>query len=303
MPWIIGGVSALSWSAARDKVRGDLWRKGTTAIPDDVVDRALHASILDIESRRKWQWLENVTSSISSTLTRTMSNLPASCGAFSRSRSSSARTLGPTARARSAREAARDGRQQRGYPSHYALSNGVAFFDCTVPGADAVRADLSGEVPGPARRRGRIAAGHARPASASGPRRREGARRARVSCTTTTRRTATARPSRSTSAAWKTATTSCAAMNAAARSSRTPPLRRGLRARGTALMADTVTTNYADEAGRRRVEQHVGRQAQHDLDTIDGLIKTNADAIAASAACQSRVHRQPDRLPRRAGRQ
>jgi hypothetical protein len=58
MPWIIGGVSTLSWSAARDKVRGDLWRKGTTAIPDDVVDRALHASILDIESRRKWQWLE-----------------------------------------------------------------------------------------------------------------------------------------------------------------------------------------------------------------------------------------------------
>jgi hypothetical protein len=57
------------WRFIADVVRGPRQSpkgslaQGATAIPDDSVDRALHASILDIESRRKWLWLENLTGS------------------------------------------------------------------------------------------------------------------------------------------------------------------------------------------------------------------------------------------------
>jgi hypothetical protein len=56
----IGGPDRLSWEGARAKVRGDLWRPGNS-LPDDVVDRALHASVLDIEGECKWLWLEELT--------------------------------------------------------------------------------------------------------------------------------------------------------------------------------------------------------------------------------------------------
>ena len=56
----IGGPDRLSWEGARSKVRGDLWRPGNS-LPDDVVDRALHASVLDIEGECKWLWLEELT--------------------------------------------------------------------------------------------------------------------------------------------------------------------------------------------------------------------------------------------------
>jgi hypothetical protein len=54
----------IGWQDARDKVRGDLWRLGTTGVPDDVCDRALHASLLDIEAERRWLWLEDIASTI-----------------------------------------------------------------------------------------------------------------------------------------------------------------------------------------------------------------------------------------------
>lgn len=54
------GGSGLDWSGARAKVRGDLWRPGTSGVPDDVVDRALHASLQELEGERRWLWLENV---------------------------------------------------------------------------------------------------------------------------------------------------------------------------------------------------------------------------------------------------
>lgn len=50
---------ALTWAQARDKVRGDLWRPGPTGVPDDVCDRALHASLLEIEGARRFSWLED----------------------------------------------------------------------------------------------------------------------------------------------------------------------------------------------------------------------------------------------------
>lgn len=134
MPWIIGGVSSLTWSAARDKVRGDLWRKGTTAIPDDVVDRELHASILDIESRRKWQWLENITAGTELFAAASQLSLPAACGAVQSlavvqgtNPWADPLELVPLAKLRAMLGAT------TGYPSLYALSNGVAFFDCIAP--------------------------------------------------------------------------------------------------------------------------------------------------------------------------
>lgn len=56
----IGGPDRITWTDARAKVRGDLWRPGNS-LPDDVVDRALHASVLDIEGECKWLWLEELT--------------------------------------------------------------------------------------------------------------------------------------------------------------------------------------------------------------------------------------------------
>lgn len=64
MPWVLGAPDQLTWSAARDKVRGDLWRPGTAGVPDDVVNRALHASILEIEAERRWLWLETILSTV-----------------------------------------------------------------------------------------------------------------------------------------------------------------------------------------------------------------------------------------------
>jgi hypothetical protein len=49
----------ITWSDARAKVRGDLWRSAS-GLPDDVVDRALHSSLREIEAKRRWLWLENV---------------------------------------------------------------------------------------------------------------------------------------------------------------------------------------------------------------------------------------------------
>jgi hypothetical protein len=134
MPWVIGGVSSLTWSAARDKVRLDLWRKGSTAIPDDVVDRALHASILDIESRRKWQWLENITSAIELGFASNQLDLPAACGAVQSlsvfngdNPYSDPLELVPMPKLREMVGNA------GGIPTCYAISNGIAFFDCIAP--------------------------------------------------------------------------------------------------------------------------------------------------------------------------
>lgn len=55
---------ALTWANARAKVRGDLWRPQSSGLPDDQVDRALHASLLDLESKRDWLWLQNINSTL-----------------------------------------------------------------------------------------------------------------------------------------------------------------------------------------------------------------------------------------------
>jgi hypothetical protein len=134
MPWIIGTVSPLSWSDARDKIRSDLWRKGTTAIPDDAVDRALHASILDVESRRTWLWLEQVNGTITLGADADRLTLPTGCSRvqslsvfYNTNPFSDPLELVPLPKLREMVGA------QKTFPSYYALSNGQAFFDCVVP--------------------------------------------------------------------------------------------------------------------------------------------------------------------------
>jgi hypothetical protein len=149
MPWIIGGVSSLTWSAARDKVRSDLWRKGATAIPDDSVDRALHASILDIESRRKWLWLENLSGTLELSAASDRLFLPAACGRV-QSLSVFQGTnpwSEPLERVNLSKLREMVG-STNGYPTLYALGDeDVAFFDCTVPASTRFEIIFQAECP------------------------------------------------------------------------------------------------------------------------------------------------------------
>lgn len=78
----IGGPDRLSWEGARAKVRGDLWRPGNS-LPDDVVDRALHASVLDLEGECKWLWLEELTAIVSLDADAEFIDLPPTIGRVS----------------------------------------------------------------------------------------------------------------------------------------------------------------------------------------------------------------------------
>lgn len=53
-------AAGTSWNAARDKLRRKLWRT-SDGIPDDECDMALHAALLEIESARRWAWLDNIS--------------------------------------------------------------------------------------------------------------------------------------------------------------------------------------------------------------------------------------------------
>lgn len=66
MPVFVFGPSAAdsSWADAVDKVRRDLWRPSSSAIPDDQADRALHSALRTLEAERRWLWLEGLTGSL-----------------------------------------------------------------------------------------------------------------------------------------------------------------------------------------------------------------------------------------------
>lgn len=123
---------ALSWADARTKVRGDLW-KSATALPDDAVNRALHASLLAIESVRRWLYLENISQSAAVLVATDTIVAPDNCKSID--------TLAYV----------RDGKQEfltrellgivknlastssGDWPRYYAFSDGNLHFDCTVP--------------------------------------------------------------------------------------------------------------------------------------------------------------------------
>jgi len=123
---------ALSWTDARTKVRGDLW-KSATALPDDVVNRALHAALLAIESERRWLYLENISESATLVAATDTIVAPDNCKSID--------TLAYV----------EDGNQEiltreqlsivkrlasnssGSWPNYYAFHGGNIHFDCVVP--------------------------------------------------------------------------------------------------------------------------------------------------------------------------
>lgn len=123
---------ALSWADARAKVRGDLW-KSATALPDDVVDRALHASLLAIESERRWLYLENISQSAAVVTATDTIVAPDNCKsidtlAFMRGGKQEFLTrevLGVVKNLAS--------NSSGSWPTYYAFHGGNLHFDCEVP--------------------------------------------------------------------------------------------------------------------------------------------------------------------------
>lgn len=127
------GASSLSWPDARTKLRGDLWRPGTTGIPDDVCDRALHAALRRLESERRWMWLENLNAALTVTVDGSSFAAPSSANSISSLAYLSGTTgydiLTPMPVAR-VREAAKG--TFVGYPTFYALFNGTIYLDTKI---------------------------------------------------------------------------------------------------------------------------------------------------------------------------
>lgn len=127
----ISGGTPLTWAAAREKVRGDLWRPGN-GIPDDVVDRALHASLVELEGERRWLWLENISGGFELDADSDSIAVPPTVQSISslsyRYGTSLERlALAPLATVREFSQ------HSPGLPTMYALSDGVVFFDTICP--------------------------------------------------------------------------------------------------------------------------------------------------------------------------
>jgi hypothetical protein len=131
---------AITWDDARTKVRGDLWRTGTSGIPDDVCDRALHAALQDLESKRRWHWLENITESTAFVADASEMEMP------SRYRSITSISVVRTDDAKDdALSQASLGRVRilasqtaGGPPSAYAISGSTIYFDGKVMAGETV---------------------------------------------------------------------------------------------------------------------------------------------------------------------
>lgn len=128
---------AITWDQARTKLRGRLWKTGTSGLPDGECDAALHAAVLQLEAERQWLWLENIKTS--SALV-TASNEIALPSDFSAARSLCFR--------RSATAAIDPPLQQiplgrvrvlaspgitMGAPAYYAIQGGNIFLNCKAP--------------------------------------------------------------------------------------------------------------------------------------------------------------------------
>lgn len=125
---------AITWSQARDKIRGDLWRT-PSGLPDDVLNRALHVAIQEIEAERKWLWLESLSESISILVATEKIDLPADCYAvsalsFQRNPGTQLEPLAmhPLVYIR----ALASQPSSSGYPAAFALNGNTAFLDRRV---------------------------------------------------------------------------------------------------------------------------------------------------------------------------
>lgn len=130
-----------SWQEARDKVRSDLWRNSTSALPDNVVDLALHTALLELESERRWLWLENVTGTLAMPAEADNLALPSSVKAISSlafkggSEDTIVYDILQEFRLAQVRQLARGATV--GDPTYYARSDMQLYFDCPVAEGDA----------------------------------------------------------------------------------------------------------------------------------------------------------------------
>lgn len=134
---------AITWQQARDKLRGRLWKTGTSGCPDAECDAALHASIVELEAARQWLWLESIKASSTLGSATDRISLPAD---FSAPRSlcfrlSASQALDPPleritlGRLRSLLPA--NSSSTTGSPSFYCIEGGNIFLDCQAPAAAA----------------------------------------------------------------------------------------------------------------------------------------------------------------------
>lgn len=134
MAIFIGDPSGLTWEGARAKVRGDLWRPGNS-LSDDVVNRALHASVLELEAETTWLWLENISTIFTIEEPAAYVDLPPAIGrvgALALKRGVQLDPLIPSTLAAVRADADRS----HGTPGRFALGDQRIWFDAMAP-ADA----------------------------------------------------------------------------------------------------------------------------------------------------------------------
>lgn len=133
----------ITWIAARAKVRGDLWRT-ESGIPDDVVDRALHASILELESAdgRNWLWLEEINGDLEIAVAASDVAAPADCSSVQSlcyRRTDGDMLDPPLSRVSLAQvRVAASSNNSAGYPTCYAFSQDRFYFDCQLPAGSSL---------------------------------------------------------------------------------------------------------------------------------------------------------------------
>lgn len=127
------GANSVSWEQARGLVRSDLWRATSQGLPDEVIDRALHAALRRVESERRWSWLHEVSGELTVPSDGDNIEAPArvrsvvSLAFLSSARSYEILLASPLP---SVRVGAHENRS--GFPSRYALHRGRFYFDCPV---------------------------------------------------------------------------------------------------------------------------------------------------------------------------
>lgn len=133
MTLVYGSIaSTVSWEDARARVRSDLWRT-SGSLSDDSVDRGIHAALRQLESERRWHWLETIDATLTADIDGAKIQKPAAL----RSIATLAYTEAPRGYTRlepkpmsHVRAMAQDA--GFGSPSDYCLGADGIYLDCPV---------------------------------------------------------------------------------------------------------------------------------------------------------------------------
>lgn len=126
-------LAETSWEDARQRVREALWRRSSSALPDALVDDAIHTALLHIESERRWLWLENLTGALELAIATDNIALPGSVKSVSSLAYLSGTQSYDVLLQRPihyVRQLARG--SNAGSPTFYAITDKQLYFDCNV---------------------------------------------------------------------------------------------------------------------------------------------------------------------------